>query len=64
MRQFAMRSVEFKTQQFWKGEVLKDGDDIGKGLMEGRYVHVRLLLVVGMNTVEQCVGAFMRNNVV
>src|SRR5207245_7482258 len=56
MRQVAMRPVELKPQQFREGEVLKDCYDIGEGLVKSRHIDVRLLLVVGMNTVEQCMG--------
>src|ERR1700730_17509674 len=64
MRQVAMRPVELKAQQFWEGEVLKDRDDIGEGLVKSRHIDVCLLLIITVNAVEQRMRRFVRDDVV
>src|SRR5438034_10439411 len=64
MRQVAMRPVELKAQQFREGEVLKDRYDIGEGLVKSRHIDVCLLLIITVNAVEQCMGRFVRDDVV
>ena len=59
-----MRPIEFKAQQLWEGEVLKDRYDIGEGLVERWNVDVCLLLIETVDPVEQRVRRFVRNHIV